>query len=339
MFGLESQPTQPRVTSNAQPSFLAEPHIKLSTARSAFTLLNRFLSPGTAWLPSYLCGVVLGGFSSGSTRVRFYAVDERLRVAEDRWLDEVRTGDMVVFIDYFGFSFWGEFGASARKRGAWVVEDACQAMLNECFCEHSHYVIFSPRKFVGVPDGGILLAQGEASLPKQELPPPPPEWWLDALAASQLRAEYDQHGGDRQWFVLFHMTDPCGPVEPTRMSELGCLLLTHAIVYGPIARTRRENFRALAAALPEFAVFPELPELVVPLGFPVRLSHRDHVRNALFAADIFPPVHWSLAGVVPDTFIDSHQLAREIMTLPCDQRYGLSDMERLVSCFHKALRS
>ena len=329
MFGLESaRPSGDSATAD-QPTFLSGRSIRLATGRSAFRLLETLLAPKTVWMPSYLCGVVLDAFHTA--RVRFYPIDEHLKVAGDKWLTEVARGDIVVYIDYFGFSDWSHWGAEAHRRGAWVVEDACQSMLSAEFCRHAHYVIFSPRKFVGVPDGGILLAQGACTLPESQLPPPPAGWWLEALEASKLRAEFDRHGGDREWFELFRKTDPSGPIEPARMSELSSLLLDNSVNFEEIAQRRRENYMALLEGLSEFALFPDLPELVVPLGFPVRLRDRDAVRKALFEHEIFPPVHWPLDGLVPKEFEQSHRLSRESLTLPCDQRYGKEDMRQLAN--------
>ncbi len=47
--------------------------------------------------------------------------------------------------------------------------------------------------------------------------------------------------------------------------------------------------------------------------------------------EIYPAVHWPIADVVPPEFETSHRLAGEIMTLPCDQRYDRSDMERILA--------
>ena len=334
MFGLQLE-FNVKWSPETQPPILALPHLRLATARSAFTLLARTLRPTKVWLPSYLCGVVLDAFVASRSRVTFYAVGKDLTVIDDTWIDEVESGDMVIFIDYFGFALWDRCGKQVKNRGAWVVEDACQAMLNASFSGHSDYVIASPRKFLGVPDGGILLAQNGTGFPQEELLPPPTEWWLNSLEASQLRAEFDRHGGDRKWFDLYRMTDPHGPIEPWAMSELSSLLLDHCVDYEVSAASRRRNFSLLAAALPEFAVFRELSKSTVPLGFPVRVHERERVRQGLFDLEIYPPVHWPIKGVVPKEFQSSHQLAQEILMLPCDQRYSSEDMGRLATEFKK----
>lgn len=334
MFGLEMPLGPERLRGNAPPRCFLEPHIKLATARAAFHLLEASLKPESVWLPSYLCNVVRDAFRTA--RICFYEVDRNLQVQSSAWLSSVMPNDMVVFIDYFGFNLWSDYGARARECGAWVVEDACHAMLNTAWSKYSHYVVVSPRKFVGVPDGGILLAQGGTGLPEEELQPLPLDWWIESLTASVLRADFDRYGGDRRWFELFQRLDADAPPEPARMSELSESLLCGRINFEEIASRRRENYLRLASCLSDLALLPELPSDVVPLGFPIRIADRDRVRHALFAAQIYPPVHWPLAGVVPEKFAESHRLSSEIMTLPCDQRLQRSDIDRMVALVRQA---
>lgn len=326
MFGLEGgafSSTRPLLTALGPRSLL------LATARSAFFLLVRQLSPPQVWLPSYLCGVVADAVSAAGGTVRFFPINERLEIADLAWVNEVRQGDLVVFIDYFGIRSWRSTATTARAKGAWVVEDASQALLLDEIAPEAHYAVFSPRKFVGVPEGGILLPQTDAPLGRDPLPPSPPAWWWDSFQASLLRAEFDRHGGDRRWFDLFRGSDPNGPHEPCAMSELTRVILHAHVDWQRHAEARRNNYRLLARRLPELALWPELPEDVVPLGFPIRLANRDPVRQHLFTREIYPPVHWPIAGLVPSEFHLSHTLAAELMTLPCDQRYSSADMNRL----------
>jgi len=337
MFGLEIGDPAHSASVAAPVPILAGRHLRLATARSAFTLLARSLRPSVIWLPSYLCPSIIPCFLAAPCPVRFYAVGEDLRVADRNWLSDVQRGDLVVFIDYFGFNQWEEFGVLARCRGAWVIEDACQALANPRFSDQAHFVIASPRKFVGVPDGGILLAQGDAGLPESPASPAPEPWWLEAYRASLLRGEFDHHGGPREWFPLFQRTEAEGPIEPARMSELSALILDRIVDWPELRRRRRANYEFLAGALRGLALLPELPADVVPLGCPVRVPGRDKVREKLFKQEIYPPIHWRLAGAVPESFVASHRLAADILTLPCDQRYALADMERMVAAVLSAL--
>lgn len=336
MFGIEgpaSERTRPPVR---HPDFLSRPHLLLASARSAFTALHRTLRPPTVWLPSFLCGILVRAFADAGARIRFYEIDQGLAIARDDWMDKITDGDLVVFIDFFGFNQWEQFGAEARKRGAWVVEDASHALLNENFCASSHYLILNPRKFAGVPDGGILVAPAGARLPDIPLPLPPEAWHRDAVAASELRAEFDRHGGSRAWFPLFQKTEIEAPLQPCRMSELSSRLTAEVVDWPAHARRRRDNYLALARDLADIALFPELPNETVPMGFPIRVQERDRIRTMLFAQEIYPPVHWPIAGFVPDEYEASHHLARTIMTLPCDHRYDGTDMARISTLLRDA---
>jgi hypothetical protein len=330
MFGLELLESNASLKATELPRFLSERQRLLATARSALKLLMRALRPATVWIPSYICGVVIDAAREPGVAVRFYPVDQSLEIPDSDWLAEIQAGDLVIFADYFGFDTWSSHGAEARARGARVVEDACQAMLNKDFSLHSNYVIFSPRKFIGVPDGGILFAHKDAELPGPDFPAPSPQWLLRAIKAAILRSEFDRHGGERNWFKMFQLVETNGPMEPRRMSDLSAMILQIAD-WAAIKKRRRQNYEFLLSELGELAIFPDLAHDVVPLGFPIRVGNRDRLRRALFNEQIYPAVHWDIIDLVPTKFASSHRLAGEIMTLPCDQRYGQADMQRMVS--------
>lgn len=328
MFGL-GEMSNPR---HSHPPFLNGNSVLLANARSGISLLIKLLSPARVWMPSYFCGPVLKAVDERMAAVKLYEVDYDLTQPSSEWLDSVRPNDLVVILDYFGFPCDLQCKQRVKEQGAWVLEDACQALLSEDVGRFSDFVLFSPRKFLGIPDGGILVCNHAIPCDTVAMEPPPPKWWLKALSASVLRREFDLHGGDRRWFELFQESEIEGPIGPYAMSELSRALLLHSFDYSMIAEKRIRNYQLLANALGEFGLFPFLPEGVVPLGFPIRIKDRDRVRHALFKHEIYLPVHWPIKGVVPETFSDSHRLASELATLPCDQRYTDSDMERMIRC-------
>jgi hypothetical protein len=73
----------------------------------------------------------------------------------------------------------------------------------------------------------------------------------------------------------------------------------------------------------------------VPFGFPVILENRDAVQRELAAKSIYAPIHWkNLSSNVSDR---AKKWGMHELTLPCDQRYGLNEMEQLVSVFLKVI--
>ena len=326
VFGLGDQPNP----THSAPAFLSEDAVLLANARSGLWLLAQALAPGQVWLPSFACQALYEAVDRRAARVRFYPVDARLTIPSLDWLADVRRDDLVVLIDYFGWPCDTQTVAAIQERGAWALEDACQALLSSQVGRAADFVLYSPRKFLGVPDGGILIARRPAMLRGAvDLVEPPADWWQTALAATRLRREFDHLGGDRRWFELFQQSEAGAPCAGYAMSKLARELLARGFDYAAIARRRVANYRRLAERLGAYALMPAPAPEVVPLGFPVRLRNRDQVRAALFAQEIYPPVHWPTAGWVPEQFADSHRLAGEIMTLPCDQRYGVAEMDRI----------
>lgn len=332
MFGL----LDPLQYHTEPPPFSCTRSLYLANARSGMMLLIERLAPEHTWVPSYFCNHMLQLLKSSQTGLRLYPISYDLTIASLDWIEFVMPGDLVLLTDYFGFHCDADIKKRIRERGAYVLEDASQALLSSRVGQDADFVLFSPRKFLGVPDGGILLITTDVPWSEPVLQQPPAAWWLKALAASLLRRDFDQQRtDDRYWFELFRETDHDSPVGAYAMSELSRLLLMHCVNYSEVAQRRISNYRCLADALGSCALFPHLPDGVVPLGFPIRLAQRDRIRAALFRHELYPPVHWPLQNLLPAEFEESLRLSADILTLPCDQRYDTADMARIITLVRK----
>lgn len=333
VFGLED----PFNSACSLPTFLEGKNICLANARSGIRLMVERLHPQRVWMPSYLCSSMLEGVDIPGVELRYFEIDHDLACSSRHWIDEVGRDDIVILIDYFGFSCDNDLVAAVKERGAWVMEDACQALLSNHQNSKADFILYSPRKFIGVPDGGILVVRNDKHIKDIRLQSAPGSWWLKALFANIQRREFDHHGGERKWFDLFQTAEREAPIGPYRMSDLTQYILWHALDYAAIGQRRIANYCILLERLQHLAIFPHLCPGVVPLGFPVRLKDRDYVLHQLFSHNIYPPVHWPIAGIVPEHFVNSHALASQIMTLPCDQRYDKQDMLRMSSLLESEL--
>lgn len=332
MLGLELGTS----TRTAEPPFFKSGELLFVNARSALAWLVEALCPNRVWLPSYLCACLVETLYDQGVAAFYFPVNEHLEPQPAAWLQQLRPRDLVVAIDYFGFPCPPWFPEQVRQAGAWLVEDASQALLTADVGRQADFVIFSPRKFVGVPDGGVLRLNTRLSIRKLTTEPPPVDWWLKSLAATVLRREFDRHGGAREWLPLAQATEKDAPVGPYAMSELSRQLLSHGIDFQHVARRRRENYGSLLNDLNDRALFRVLPDGVVPFGFPIRVPNRDHVQESLLASAIQAEVHWPIRDLVPAQFEASHRLAADLLTLPCDQRCGGDEMDHVVQSLRKA---
>lgn len=314
-------------TRDEKPAFLEGDCHLLVNARCGLRLLVETLEPAMLWLPSYYCDSMLGVAAGSSTSSRLYSVDDRLRpqMDSDTW-DEVRPGDLFVVVDYFGYVTGDHLADEARLRGAVVVEDAALALLSPAAGRLGDYVLWSPRKFAGLPDGGVLQAR-RRELPEFELAEPTASWWQDAYDACERRAVFEA-GGPRYFLDVHQRSEDRHPQQPTAMSPFSRDRISRLDWTG-FARRRGANHSILQRRLETLALLPAPGADVVPFGYSIRVSNRDEVRAALFAEEIYPSVLWPAGGGVPPSYSTSHRLASEIMTIPCDQRYGLADMNRI----------
>ncbi|MDL1963293.1 MAG: DegT/DnrJ/EryC1/StrS family aminotransferase [Deltaproteobacteria bacterium] len=339
MFGLP-ETVEPKVaTEPHQWKFIDDSNLLLANGRSGIMVLIDRLAPASVWMPSYLCPTMIEAVDQKKTNLRFYEVDYNLHILSTDWVDQIQTGDLVALIDYFGLPLSSKVAGLVKGHGGYILEDACQAFLSEHVGQYSDFVLFSPRKTIGVPDGGILVSCCNVKFDNIKLETAPLVWWLKMLEATINRREFDQYGGDRRWYRLFQETDAATPIGYFAMSDLSRKLLLNGFEYKKICRRRIENYSILAHNLEDIAMFPILPEGTIPLGFPIRHPRRDQIRINLFQEQIYPPVHWLIDGVMPMEFSESYRLAGQVMTLPCDQRYGSEDMHRMVSSVLKTLNN
>jgi hypothetical protein len=307
--------------------------------RCAIYRLCQQLRPGTAWLPSYLCSAMLDPFRRLSVPIRYYSAGPNFETEPVEWTAEVMRGDLVLVVHYFGFANSRFPAGELKSRGAIIVEDSSQGLFLEQRYPESVSIVYSPRKFLGVPDGGLMVCGSLDSLDAEFLEEPPFDWWRNGLAVIQMRREFDLCGGENRWFQLYQQVEQTFPLGPYRSSDLTRAILEGGTDYLFIRRARRENYLALLERLKNFALFPELDEATVPLGFPVcvDVSKRDRILADLYGRRIYPPVHWRITGIVPEEYRESHSLSERILTLICDQRYTPIDMARQSDAFLSAV--
>lgn len=333
VFGLE-----PVSIAKGDSIFTSSVKYFLSFRCAIYKLCQQF-KPGTAWVPSYLCGVVLDPFRQLKVPIRYYNAGPNFETGSADWTVDVVRGDLVLVVHYFGFPNTLFPASELKGRGAVIIEDASQGLfLKQCYPESS-YIVYSPRKFLGVPDGGLMACASPSTLDLDDLEVPPLDWWRSALAMTQIRREFDLCGGENRWFSLYQHVEETFPLGSYRSSDLTRAIIEGGTDYQFIKRSRRENYLALLERLKNFALFPELDEDIVPLGFPVcvDVSQRDKILGDLYGRGIYPPVHWRIKGIVPDEYRDSHSLSDRMLTLICDQRYTPINMARQSEAFLSAV--
>src|SRR6476469_3283313 len=216
----------------------------LVNGRSAIDLILRRADATRIWLPSFICGSVVE--AAGAREIAWYDVADMLVPRDEVWLGDVRPGDVALFVNYFGWRGCAAWYDRAAARGAIVVEDGSQSLLTSGRGQDAHFSFTVPRKFVGVPDGALLIAPSAEAFGQVPLAQPAEDWWRTAYAANAGRREFDRGGGDRAWFAAFSAAEAAQPLGPIAMSDSSEALLRNGFDFDAIAQRRRANYSTLA---------------------------------------------------------------------------------------------
>lgn len=294
-------------------------HAAFGSARAALHALLRHEGVRRLWLPAYICAETASAAPDGC-EVAYYDGGPTGPVAGLHPID----GDAVLGVDYFGRTAATDLRAMARTTpGVLWIEDRAQALAPGTSA-WGDVVLYSPRKLIGVPDGGLLVA--DRPLPPSSEPVSDPSAWSAALA------RFDDPDGRRpqRWGPAFRAREAAFSPKSDGMQLLTRELLRR-IAIPPLIARRKANYAHLLALLPEFALWPEAPADFAALAFPVRVAAAAEVVAAMAAARIFCARHWAELPSPLAAFPDAHALAAQAVSLPCDHRYDGDDMLRIAA--------
>lgn len=318
---------------NAQNGHLETPDVyTYSSGRAALFQILKYLRQekdvNHVLLPDYLCSSVLVPVKELELDYTFYPINENLELEPASFQPLYKKGTAVLFINYFGLQdLSGQIKAIREiDDKAIIIEDDVQAYYE--FIKPLDGVDFkftSLRKTFAVPDGGLVKTKYH--LPRVTTPNTFGQY---KAAAALLKSMREGNFNDQIYLELFEKGESLIDSE----QECGMSLIAeklYSFMNEEHVKVRRLNNAVyLVEQLEKIGIKPLLPLLEdhVPLFIPVVLKNRDAVRKAMFKEEIFCPVHWPLDGM---NVKRGEQMSREELSLIIDQRYGRSDMDRLLS--------
>lgn len=293
----------------------------------------------TVLLPAYLCREVLRPFL-GKTRVMFYDVGPDLAAdpATIRQIVAKNKVKVMMIINYFGFlqPYRKEIKEICSESGVILIEDCAHSLLTEGSGDVGDISIYSFRKILPVPDGGGLKMNLNGNVPSPEFYPGLYSNILSMLIIAKslldVKADHLSRAGlaDRKKHLVQNapMNPKCGRVLPlSSFTRNGMGNMS----FREIFEKRRSDFiywQAVAGKTDRIMpVFPELPLGVCPLGYPVKVKDRDVMRSRLQNEGIFLKVHWNLPEEVGEEYVNSHEMARQTITLPLHFESGQRERE------------
>lgn len=313
--------------------------IGFSNARSALSALLKESDPPRLFLPAYICQSVVDACVEANCAIIYYGLNDSLE-PDVPFLERIaKTGDAILAVNYFGRSAGDCFITFANKHPEITFIEDCAQSFDTGQKPWGNWRLFSPRKLVGVADGGFIVHTGSGPAPYSILPdrainPEADIIWKAAL----LRAEDPDGTSNDLWHSINQQREKSIKVNRQRITDLSHETLTK-LNASAIASKRRSNYTTLHKQLSSIALYKNNELKGVPFGYPVRVEaeRRDVLAAVLIAERIFHAIHWSTLPSPAAAFPREHSLSREILTLPCDQRYDDQDMARIAAITKKSM--
>ena len=155
-----------------------------SGRRALEYILRRLGDVRCVRVPLYTCRTVVETMERLGIPVITYRIDERLEPEE---LPELEKGEYLLYTNYFGIKEKCVDRLASRYGGSLIVDNAL-ALYSPA--RSGVASLYSPRKFSGLPDGGIAVMDAERSLPE-------PEERDESLPAAAFLLECLEHGQER----------------------------------------------------------------------------------------------------------------------------------------------
>jgi hypothetical protein len=291
------------------------------------------------WIPEYFCPDVVQHWSAFVETVLYR--DDPSRLEPDWKSLKPDKHDLVVAVNYFGARSKEPWAWWRSSRGCVLLEDHSHDPLSEwALTSTADYVFSSLRKSMPVTDGAICWSPMGLRLPL-----PQGKLNTDAidlkLAAMVEKADFlagkAAPGSKAQYRELYARGDKCleeGPESPISDRAWDCVCAGVPLRW---RQMRERNVRTLLYSAGEMQnvrpLFVQWPSKSVPFAVVLTFANgkdRDSCRLYLEANYVFCPIHWLI--VRPSLVSD---LAARVLTIPADQRYDDSDMERVAKILNQ----
>lgn len=288
---------------------------KYRSARSALFHLLATLRPARLWLPQLICQSVIDAVQAAGVDIVWYGLDEHY---VPQMPSALAAGDYFLYVNYLGQCEEVQQRLLATLPAERLIFDHSQAFFARP--QPVLATIFSPRKFFGVADGGLLHTAVEMPEPETQ-----DRDSVNRTAHLLLQHEFDTRSG----YAAFSQAEASlDDISASRMSGLTETIL-RSVDYATVKRIRERNYQLLHQRLGDLNGFRFADRAVngpfcYPFFFPAQNLHKP-----LIAQGIFVATYWqdALARVAPRSI--EADFVNHLIPLPCDQRYSEEDMDKV----------
>lgn len=306
--------------------------ICLRSGRDTLKTIAREYKPTTVFMPALACDSMVFPFEMYGHNVTYYKLKEDYTV-DIAYLNTVINDGIFLYMDYFGVrSISDENLEKLRIKYPKLifVEDRTHNLIwDRDSCFQPDYIMASLRKWVNVPDGGLLWTKQK--LINQQFGEDV-RFSEKRLEAQCMRNKYFLSGDEKlknEYRQIFSTVSEIMDEDrcPVRMTDYA-YNIAKSIDWTEIRIQRQENARCLINILQNAGVqFIQNNTGISDLYVAFNVGDRNIIQTRLSAKGIFNTVIWPLNDEQKSVCEIAKYTEEHMLAAPCDQRYSVKDME------------
>lgn len=284
---------------------------RFNSGRACIVAAVKALRPSKLYIPYYNCAVVREALAAAGIGYEQYYLTPDLEPD----LKALGDGEWIVCVNYFGTASEEKIRRIANRFGN-VIFDNTQAFYARPVLDGKCMNVYSPRKFVGLIDGGYLVWSGSAEVDGDY--PTDVSWERGGFLLKSVELGTNSAYRDN----LDSKT--CLADGIRRMSALTQKMLK-SVDYADLSDRRDRNYRVLIERFRGVNALKLPMDGYAPFVYPLAVEDPE-LRKKVVEKRIYVPQWWKyLLGEVPDNSLEAW-LSRWLLPLPIDHRYTERDM-------------
>ncbi|MBQ1372216.1 MAG: hypothetical protein IIY70_04725 [Oscillospiraceae bacterium] len=287
---------------------------RFNSGRASVVAAVRAVKPMKLYIPYYNCSVVREALEQAGLSYSLYRLDENL----EPQLAQIEEGAWLLWVNYFGIASEEKIRKIAERYRN-VIFDNTQAFFAKPVLDGNCMNAYSPRKFIGLVDGGYLVWSGARAVSEDY--PQDVSWERASFLFKSIELGTNAAYQDNLDSKL------CLADGIKRMSVLTQKMLC-SVDYDALSQRRDRNFRVLAECFRGINQLQLPMEGFAPFVYPLVIEDPG-LRRRIVGKHIYTPQWWKyLLEELPADSVEA-RLSRWLLPLPVDQRYSPQDMEEM----------
>lgn len=297
---------------------LHENAVYLNSGRHALEyILQGIQNVKCLWIPYFTCDAVILPIQRLGIIWKFYHIDEKLEIDGNLELGE---DEFILYTNYYGIK--DEYGKQlAKQYGEKLILDNAQALY--CKTVSDTHQFYSPRKFMGMPDGGFAVTtvpdtSSELSVDKS----------FDRCKHLLKRIELSPSEGYSDFKDVSRVIAEAPLCQMSNLSKS----IFSSVDLDKIKFKRRKNFEYIHKTLKNTnrLQIPSMETFECPLVYPYWVDNGDTLKKKLIEQQVFVATYWpNVFEWVKQNDLE-YKLANNVVCIPIDQRYSEQNMERIL---------